>query len=76
MELKMEFIREIRTVEENTITIQLPDSYKHKEVEVLVLPFGESGREESFKPRSFESLKDISIDTRSFKFNREELHER
>jgi hypothetical protein len=72
----MEFIREIRTVEKNTITIQLPDSYKHKEVEVLVFPFGESVKKKSFKPRSFESLKDISIDTRSFKFNREELHDR
>jgi hypothetical protein len=73
---KMEFIREIRRVEDNTITIQLPENYRDKEVEVLVLPFEDSVKSESFKIRSFESLKHISLDTRNYKFNREELHER
>lgn len=73
---KMEFIREIRRVEDNTITIQLPENYRDKEVEVLVLPFEDSKESESVKIRSFESLKHISLDTRNYKFNREELHER
>jgi len=73
---KMEFIREIRRVDDNTITIQLPENYRDKEVEVLVLPFEDSVKSESFKIRSFESLKHISLDTRNYKFNREELHER
>ncbi len=72
----MEFIREIRQVEDSTITIQLPDNYKYKEVEVLVLPFEEHGKDKPLRTRSFESLKEISLDTRSYKFNRDELHER
>jgi hypothetical protein len=73
---KMEFIREIKKIEDNTITIELPENYKNKEVEILVLPFENTEKNESAKRRPFESLKEISIDTRTFKFNREELHER
>jgi hypothetical protein len=72
----MEFIREIRRVEDNSITIELPESYKHKDVEVLVLPFEDREKKPPLKRRSFESLDYISIDTRTFKFNRDELHER
>lgn len=70
----MEFIREIRRVEGSTITIQLPEDYEYQEVEVLILPFESSLRRETLNSRSFESLKHISIDTRKYKFNREELH--
>ncbi len=73
---KMEFIREIKKIEDNTITIELPENYKNREVEILVLTFDETGKNESAKRRPFESLKEISLDTRTFKFNREELHER
>ena len=72
----MEFIREIKKIAENTITIELPESYKNKEVEILVLPFENTERSKPFKRHPFESLKHISIDTRQYKFNREELHER
>jgi hypothetical protein len=72
----MEFIREIKKIEENTITIELPENYKNREVEILVLPFEDSEKNKFSKRRPFESLKKISIDTRTFKFNREELHER
>jgi len=73
---KMEFIREIKKIEDNTITIELPENYKNKEVEILILPFEDSEKKDSSKRRPFESLKEISLDTRTFKFNREELHER
>ena len=73
---KMEFIREIKKIEDNTITIELPENYKYKEVEILILPFEDSEKSESSERRPFESLKEISLDTRTFKFNREELHER
>lgn len=73
---KMDFIREIKKIEDNTITIELPENYKNREVEILILPFKDSEKNESSKRRPFESLKEISLDTRTFKFNREELHER
>lgn len=76
VELKMEFIREIRRVDKNVLTIKLPDAYKHKDVEILVLPFEERAKEAPLKCRTFESMKKISIDTRMYKFNRDELHER
>ncbi len=72
----MEFIREIKKIEDNTITIELPENYKNKEVEILILPFEDSEQSGNSKRRPFESLKEISIDTRTLKFNREELHER
>ena len=73
---KMEFIREIKKIEENTITIELPENYKNKEVEILILPFEKSEKIEFSKRRPFKSLKEISLDTRTLNFNREELHER
>jgi hypothetical protein len=72
----MEFIREIRKVEGSFITVHLPQSYKSREVEVLVLPFKEAEARQPRKSRLFESLNFISIDTRGFKFNREELYDR
>ena len=73
---KMDYVRLIKRIEDNTITIELPENYKNKEVEILVLPFEETGKNKSTKRRPFESLKEISLDTRTFKFNRGELHER
>jgi hypothetical protein len=73
---KMEFIREIKKIENNTVTIELPGYYKNREVEILILPFEDSGKSDFSKRCPFKSLQEISIDTRNFKFNREELHER
>ncbi|MGE5342339.1 MAG: hypothetical protein ACM3SY_12755 [Candidatus Omnitrophota bacterium] len=73
----MDFIREIQKVEGNSVTVRLPENYRFKEVEVLILPFKEiEESEHDHHSRSFESLKLISIDTRNFKFNREELYDR
>ena len=72
----MEFIREIRKVEANTITINLPGEYRDQEVEVLVLPLKRKSRKKVIQPANFQSFDEISIDTRNFKFDREELHER
>ena len=72
----MNFIRELKKVDDNVITIELPLDYKNKELEILVLPVEDSHTGKPVKNRSFESLKYISIDTRAYKFNREELHER
>ena len=72
----MEFIREIRKVEANTITINLPREYRDQEVEVLVLPLKRKSKKKAGRPTHFQSFDEISIDTRNFKFDREELHER
>lgn len=72
----MDFIREIKKVETNTITIDLPQEYRDQEVEILVLPLKKELKEKTARSSSFNSFDEISIDTRNFKFNREELHER
>lgn len=72
----MEFIREIKKIETNTITIDLPQEYRDQEVEILVLPLKKELKEKTIRSTSFKSFDEISIDTRNFKFNREELHGR
>ena len=72
----MEFIREIRRVDAGTITINLPKEYRDQEVEVLVLPLKRKSQKKAVRSTQFLSLNEIAIDTRNFKFDREELHER
>ena len=72
----MEFIREIRRVDAGSITINLPREYRDQEVEVLVLPLKRKLQNKAARSAQFLSLTEIAIDTRDFKFDREELHER
>ncbi len=71
----MEFIRTVEKVKENKITIALPEDYQYQEVEVIVLPTVPCGKKRR-KKSAFKSFTHISLDTRKYKFNRDELHER
>ncbi|MCK5055015.1 MAG: hypothetical protein KAT34_00050 [Candidatus Aminicenantes bacterium] len=46
----MEFIREIRRVEADTITINLPREYRDQEVEVIVLPLKRKSKKKASRP--------------------------
>jgi len=45
---------------------KIPNEYKNKKIEILIFPLEKESK----------SLKAISLDTRSFKFDREEINER
>lgn len=57
------------------LSLTLPDSYVGKEVEIIAFTKNE-GLEEKQKSKHFTSFDTFSIDTSSFKFNRDEANER
>ncbi len=62
-------IRKREQVIDNKITIQMPEEFKEKEVDVIIMPVRR-------KKREFKSLDLISIKTKGMKLNRDELHSR
>jgi hypothetical protein len=66
-------IRKILTPDKQTITLDIPVEYVGREIEVIAFAVDEglSEREPSPKKVTFDAL---SIDTRGFKFSRNELH--
>ncbi len=61
----MEALRNIYKVENNRIVIDLPQSFNHKEVEVIVMPFLESQiirkDEQHNKQKQIENLLSVSV---------------
>jgi hypothetical protein len=48
----MEIIREIRDLDSDKIIIKVPKEFKNKRVEILVLPFEETGKEKKRPEKS------------------------
>ena len=61
----MEALRNIYTVENNRIIIDLPQNYNHKEVEVIILPFLQyqiiEKKKKKDKQKQIELLLSISV---------------
>lgn len=53
----MEFLREIRQVESTNLSMKLPESFLHQEVEILVLPY-HSGQQKKYP----ESRKNVPLE--------------
>ena len=68
-------IRTIITADRNSLTLQLPDDFLGKQVEVIafVIEEAKTNAEGIKKTKSFSA---IELDTRGFKFNREEANDR
>ena len=67
-------VREIVEVNNEIYNLHIPKEYLHKKVEILVLPFEENI--DSVKRASKNRLDAISIETKNYRFNREEANER
>jgi hypothetical protein len=65
----MEMIRRRERVKDNRITIRMPEGFREKEVDVIIIPIRK-------KARHFESLDRIALKTGGFRFDREDMHRR
>lgn len=68
-------IRTILTTSENILTVPLPEKYVGKKVEVIIFSIDES-QESAINEKQNVSFNAIKLDTKSFKFNRDEANER
>jgi hypothetical protein len=68
-------IRAIITPDKQTISFDIPKDYLGKQIEVIAFPKDEGLIKRSF-PKKKVSFNALSIDTRGYKFNREEANER
>ena len=68
-------IRTILKAKKNYLTIPLPNEYVGKQLEVIAFML-EDEPETSKKQKHQVTFDSVSIDTRGFKFNREEANER
>ena len=69
----MEAIREMVYSESETLTIKIPEKFRRKRLEVLVLPVASPNVESIGRKLDFNA---VQIETKGFKFDRDELHER
>ena len=63
-------IRKVITAESNTIELKLPEAYVGRQIEIIIFSLDEV---QEYSPKTFTT---IQIDTKDFKFDREELNER
>jgi len=68
-------IRTIVKAKKNYLTIPLPNEYVGKQLEVIAFML-EDESDISIKDKKQATFEAISIDTKGFKFNREEANER
>lgn len=75
IELKISMIRTIITADRNKLILLLPDDFLGKQIEVIafVIEEAKSKAAELKKTKTFSA---IQLDTRGFKFNRDEANER
>ena len=67
-------IRTVFTADKNTLTLPLPDNYIGKQVEVIAFMIDE-GKETTRDKRREVSFNAVKLDTRGFKFDRDEANE-
>jgi hypothetical protein len=68
-------IRTVFTAHKNILTLPLPDNYIGKQVEVIAFMIDE-GKEMLQNKKKGVSFNAVKLDTRGFKFNRDEANER
>jgi len=68
-------IRTIITVEDNKLTLTLPDHFLGKEIEVIAFVI-EEAKDKTTNFKKAKTFTAIQLDTRGFKFNRNEANER
>jgi len=69
-------IRTIITPEEQTISFDIPASYIGKEIEVIAFAKDEGINNKELPMQKKVSFTALAVDTRDYKFNRDEANER
>ena len=74
----MEVLREIKTIKKKELTINLPDAFLNKKVEIIVFPLHKKGTTAKDKRASFfKFVKENQFKLpHDYKFIREELYDR
>jgi hypothetical protein len=80
----MEAFRKIVRIKNHTLNLHLPEKFKDRKVEVIVLPADEKERKEDsrsfheeeviFSGKHNKSFSAVELNTKGFKFNREEAN--
>lgn len=68
-------IRTIFTADKNNLTLVLPDDYLGKQVEIIVFLI-EEAKAQAAQVKKSRTFSAIQLDTRGFKFNREDANDR
>jgi hypothetical protein len=73
----MKAIRKLITSKSEDLTIRLPDEFKNKKLEVIILPYNEKEEKTERRERLLRIYnKSKGVLPEGYKFNREEIHER
>ena len=68
-------IRTVFTADKNIVTLPLPDNFIGKQVEIIAFTVDE-GKQSIQNKKKEVSFNAVKLDTRGFKFNRDEANER
>ncbi len=73
----MKAIRKLITSKSEDLTIRLPDEFKNKKLEVIILPYDEKEEKTERRERLLKIYNQSKgVLPEGYKFNREEIHER
>ena len=73
----MKAIRKLITSKSEDLTIRLPDEFKNKKLEVIILPYNEKEEKTERRERLLRIYnKSKGVLPEGYKFDREEIHER
>jgi len=68
-------IRTVVTSDKNTLTLHLPDNYVGRQLEIIAFAIDEPIKQHK-RALAKDIFKSVQLDTRDFKFNRDEANER
>jgi hypothetical protein len=69
-------IRKVITPDKNFLSFNIPDKYIGKKMEVIAFTVDEPSGSVIYTTKSHKSFSAIKLNTKGFKFNREEANER
>lgn len=69
-------IRTVVTPKKNTLSFSIPDKYIGKKIEVIAFAVDEASQDIIYPNKSKKSFSAIKLNTKDYKFNRDEANER
>ncbi len=69
----MQVVKAVQHVNSNEVCVHLPDEFIDKDIEIIITTIDKAKRNLGKESQLFNAFR---LDTKGFKFNREEAHER